>query len=178
MTVLNEQVYTPAANVARQGYNKYGAPAWDQAQNYAQRQWETQVIPQLQSVRGHINGLYMTQVDPSIQRGKAAVLPHYEKANDALRSAYWDHVFPYYARSRPFIGKTYTSGQDMLTTTVLPYAQGTWASVISFAKCEVFPKITGLYSETVEPQLVKIGQRLASYREGKRLRGILDEFNG
>lgn len=177
-TVLNEQVYAPAANIAKQGYDKYGASAWDRTRKYARSQWDAQVIPHLQSVQDHVNGMYKTQIEPHIQRGRAVVLPYYRQANNALLRMYWDYVFPYYARSRPFIGKTYTSGQDMLATTVLPYAQGTWSSVVYFANSQILPKITGLYSENVEPQLVKIGRRLASYKEGRRLRGVLDEFDG
>lgn len=177
VVVLDEQVYTPATNVVKKGHEKYGAPAWEHARTYAQSQWEAQVIPQVQSARDHVNGMLKTHIEPHIQRGKAVLLPYYGKANDALLKVYWDYAFPYYARSRPFIGKTYTSGQDVLATTVLPYAQGTWSSVIYFANSEVLPKISGLYSENVEPQLVKIGQRLASYREGKRLRGVQDEFD-
>lgn len=175
--VFNEHVYSPVAKVTKQGYDRYGAPAWDQVQTYAQKQWETQVVPQLQSVQNHVNGMYKTRVEPYVQQGMANVSPYYQKVNAVFSKAYDEYVLPIYAYSGPFIGKSYTSGQDMLTTTVLPYAHGTWSSFIYFARSEVWPRITGLYSENVEPQLVKIGQRLASYREGKRLRGASEEFN-
>lgn len=178
VVVLDEKVYTPVAKATRQGYDRFGAPALDQAHVYAQKQWDAQVTPRLQSSQDYVTGMYKASVEPHIQHWKGVVSPYYEKANTVLLTVYWDHVFPFYARSRPFIGKTYTSGQDMLTTTVLPYAQGTWSSAIFFANSQVWPMITGLYSENVEPQLVKIGQRLASYREGKRLRGVVEEFNG
>lgn len=120
--------------------------------------------------------MYKAEVEPYVQRGMASMSPYYEKANAVFWKAYGEYVLPIYAYSGPFIGKSYTSGQDMLTTTVLPYAHGTWSSVIYFAHSEVWPRITGLYSENVEPQLHKIGQRLASYREGKRLRGTAEDF--
>lgn len=173
--VVNKHVYTPAATVARQGYDQYAAPALSHAQAYGQQQWEAQVIPRLQKAKESATGLYDSEVAPYAQRAKAVVFPYYNKVNGALITVWDGYVFPVFARSRPFIGKTYTSGQNVLATTVLPYAQSTWSSVIYFANSALWPKLTGLYSENVEPQLVKIGQRLASYREGRRLRKVINE---
>jgi hypothetical protein len=173
--VVNEHVYTPAATVARRGYDQYGAPALDRARAYGQQQWEAQVIPRLQNVKESATGLYNSTVDPYVQHAKDVVFPYYNKVNGAVITVWDGYVFPVFARSRPFIGKTYASGQNVLATTVLPYAQSTWSSVIYFANSALWPKLTGLYSENVEPQLVKIGQRLASYREGRRLRKVMDE---
>ncbi|KAF7115405.1 hypothetical protein CNMCM5793_002221 [Aspergillus hiratsukae] len=173
--VVNKHVYTPAATVARQGYDQYAAPALSHAQAYGQQQWEAQVIPRLQKVKESATGLYDSEVAPYVQRAKGVVFPYYNKVNGALITVWDGYVFPVFARSRPFIGKTYTSGQNVLATTVLPYAQSTWSSVIYFANSALWPKLTGLYSENVEPQLVKIGQRLASYREGRRLRKVINE---
>ncbi|PLB47130.1 hypothetical protein P170DRAFT_448811 [Aspergillus steynii IBT 23096] len=174
---LNEKVYTPAANVAKWGYDKYGAPAFDQVQQYTQQQWERQVVPHLQSAQDSAFRLYKSDVAPHVERVEIALSPYYQKTNDALSSVFRGYVLPFCAQSRPFIGKTYTSGQDILTTTVMPYAQTSWSSVIYFANSSLWPKITGLYSENVEPQLVKIGQRLASYREGKQLRKVVDDVD-
>ncbi|KAF4174094.1 hypothetical protein CNMCM8694_000390 [Aspergillus lentulus] len=173
--VVNEHVYTPAATVARRGYDQYGAPALDRAQAYGQQQWEARVIPRLQNMKESGTRLYNSTVDPYVQHAKGVALPYYNKINGAVIAVWDGYVFPGFARSRPFIGKTYASGQNVLATTVLPYAQSTWSSVIYFANSALWPKLTGLYSENVEPQLVKIGQRLASYREGRRLRKVMDE---
>ncbi|KAH1623181.1 hypothetical protein KXV58_008659 [Aspergillus fumigatus] len=172
---VNEHIYTPAATVARRGYDQYGAPTLDQARAYGQQQWEAQVIPRLQNAKERAIGLYKSTVDPYVQHAKDVVFPYYNKVDGAVITVWDGYVFPVFARSRPFIGKTYTSGQNVLATTVLPYAQSTWSSVIYFANSALWPKLTGLYSENVEPQLVKIGQRLASYREGRRLRKVMDE---
>ncbi|GIC85032.1 uncharacterized protein Aud_000859 [Aspergillus udagawae] len=176
--VVNEHVYTPAATVARRGYDQYGAPALSRARAYGQQQWEAQVIPRLQNVKESATGLYNSEVAPYVQRVKDVVFPYYNKINGAVITVWDGYVFPVFARSRPFIGKTYASGQNVLATTVLPYGQSTWSSVIYFANSALWPKLTGLYSENVEPQLVKIGQRLASYREGRRLRKVMDEVDG
>jgi hypothetical protein len=175
--MINEKVYTPAANVAKLGYDKYGAPAVDQAHAYGSQQWERQVLPRLQSAKDSASEMYNSDVAPHVQRATEVVSPYYQKANTAFNSACVDYIQPFLARTSPLIGKTYTSGQDILTTTVIPYAQSSWSTVIYVANGWLWPKITGLYSENVEPQLVKIGQRLASYREGKQLRKVVDEVD-
>ncbi|CEL00888.1 hypothetical protein ASPCAL00480 [Aspergillus calidoustus] len=174
--VLNEKVYTPASNIARQGYEAYGAPALDRAQVYGQQQWDANVVPHIQTAKAKANVWYEAQVAPHVRQVTAAVSPYYQKVYRAYWTTLDGYVLPFVATYRPFIGKTYASGQGILTTTVLPYAHSTWYHTVYFVNNSVWPKISNLYSENVEPQLVKIGQRLASYREGKRLRSATDEI--
>ncbi|PYI08899.1 hypothetical protein BO78DRAFT_427728 [Aspergillus sclerotiicarbonarius CBS 121057] len=173
--VLNEKVYAPTSRVFKHGYERYGAPALDKAHLYGQQQWETNVVPHLQSATDRVNDLYESQMQPHVERVEAALSPSFQKVNGAVKSAYGDYLLPFGAKYRPFIGKTYTSGQDMLTTTVLPYAQNSWSTAMYFIHSSLWPRVTGLYWENVEPQLVKIGERLASYREEKRLRQAVEE---
>ncbi|KAJ5730340.1 uncharacterized protein N7483_004848 [Penicillium malachiteum] len=173
--VLNKNVYMPTSKLAQAGYKKYGAPALGQAQAYGAAQWRAQVTPRIQVAQGKIHQLYLAEVDPYVQQGVAVVSPYYKQVNNAMFTVYWDHLVPFYTRSQPFIGKTYSTSQDILTTHVMPGAHYTWSSVVYFANSSLWPHVTGLYSEQVEPQLVKIGQRLATYREGKRLRAVVEE---
>lgn len=175
--ILNEQVYAPASKVAKSGYEKYGAPAWQQVQVYGAAQWNAQVTPRVEAAQHKASQLYAAEVDPYVQQGVAAVSPYYQKASSAATTVYWNHFVPFYTRSQPFIGKTYTAGQNVLITHVLPGAKYTWSSAVYFANSSLWPHLTGLYSEQVEPQLVKIGQRLASYREGKRLRAVVEDLD-
>lgn len=175
--VLHERVYTPASKGAKLGYNKYGAPALAQARLYGTQQWELQVTPRLQTTKDKAYKLYLAEVDPYVQQSVAVVLPYYQKANTAALTIYWGHLVPFYTRSKPFIGKAYSVSHGVLVTHVMPGAQYTWSSVVYFARSSLWPHVTGLYSEQVEPQLVKIGQRLVSYREGKRLRAVIEEVD-
>lgn len=171
--IAHEKIYVPAASVAKRSYDEYGAPALHQAQAYGKQQWEAQVVPHINSAKDSASVLYDAHVAPHADRVAASISPYSQKANAAFRSVCDQYIVPFYAHSRPFIGKTYTSGQDILATTVLPYAQSTWSSAIYLANHELWPRIAGLYSGNVEPQLVKIGQRLAIYREGKPLRSVM-----
>lgn len=174
---FNKQVYAPTSKLAHAGYEKYGAPAWEQAQTYGAAQWKVQVTPRVEAAQDKVHKLYLTEVDPYVQQGFMVVSPYYHKLDSVVRTVYWDHLVPLYTRSQPFIGKTYATSQEILVTHVMPGARYTWSSVVYFANSSLWPHITGLYSEQVEPQLVKIGQRLASYREGKRLRAVVEEMD-
>ncbi|KAJ5628777.1 hypothetical protein N7490_011005 [Penicillium lividum] len=175
--VLNKQVYTPASKLAQASYERYGAPAWEQAQAYGAAQWKVQVTPRVEAVQDKVHQLYLAEVDPYVQQSFAVVSPYYQKVNSVALTVYWNHLVPFYTRSQPFIGKTYVTSQDILVTHVVPGVQYTWSSVVYFANSSLWPHVTGLYSEQVEPQLVKIGQRLASYREGNRLRAVIEELD-
>jgi hypothetical protein len=173
--VLNEKIYTPASNIAKQGYEKYGAPALAQAQGYGQQQWDANVVPHIQAAKDKATDWYGAQVAPHVEYITVTISPYYQKAHGAYWTTLEGYILPFAAKYRPFIGKTYTSGQEILTTTILPHAQSAWSSTIYLVNNSVWPKISSLYSENVEPQLVKIGQRLASYREGSRLRSVAGE---
>lgn len=175
VSVVNEQVYVPATTLARKNFDKYGAPAWNQARAYGEERWGAHVVPHLELAQDSVNKIYMSKFDPYVQHAVLVVSPYYKKASDAAAFTYGNYLIPLYVQSSPFIGKTYTSGQEILTTQVLPYAHGSWLSAVYFANSQLWPKVTGLYSENVEPQLVKIGERLASYREGKKLRASVEE---
>ncbi|KAL3480748.1 hypothetical protein BJX99DRAFT_254412 [Aspergillus californicus] len=173
--VLNEKVYTPASNVAKLGYERYGAPALDRAQTYGQKQWDANVVPHVQSAKGKANEWYGAQVAPHVEYITITASPYYHKAHGVYWTTLDGYILPFFAKCQPFIGKTYSSGQGILTTTLMPYAQSSWSSTIYLFNNSIWPKISSLYSENVEPQLVKIGQRLASYREGNRLGSVTDE---
>ena len=151
--------------------------ALKQAQAYGIEQWQNQVTPRLETAQNKVHQLYIAEIDPYVQQSVAVVSPYYQWANTVVRNLYQGHLVPFYARSRPFIGKAYSTSQGVLTTHVLPGAQYTWSSAVYFANSSLWPHVTGLYSEQVEPQLVKIGQRLASYREGKRLRAVIEDVD-
>jgi hypothetical protein len=175
--IVHQRVYTPASKYAKLGYAKYGAPALGQAQMYGAQQWQLQVTPRVQTVQDKVNQLYLAEVDPYVQQVVTVVSPYYQQANAAALTVYWGHLVPFYTQSKPFIGKAYSTSHGVLTTHVMPGAQYTWSSAVYFANSSLWPHVTGLYSEQVEPQLVKIGQRLASYREGKRLRAVVEEVD-
>ncbi|GAD93101.1 conserved hypothetical protein [Paecilomyces variotii No. 5] len=174
---FHDHVYSPVAKVAKSGYETYGAPTISQAQVYGKKQWETEAVPRLRSAQAGAKEIYEANVGPHVERAVAVIKPHYDNVNGKAKELYSVYVLPSYDRSRPFIAKTYSSGQVILMDNVLPFTHTAWSSIVYFVNSTLWPSITGLYSENVEPQLVKIGERLASYREGKKLRAVVDDVD-
>jgi hypothetical protein len=46
-----------------------------------------------------------------------------------------------------------------------------------FFERRIFPRIRLLYGENVEPQLVRIGERLGRYRDGRKLKAAVDDVD-
>jgi hypothetical protein len=57
----------------------------------------------------------------------------------------------------------------------IPYAQWAWQTSWAFVERTLWPKMRILYGENVEPQLVRIGERLGRYRDGKNIQAAVDE---
>jgi hypothetical protein len=177
-SLFNERVYTPASKIAKDGYEAYGAPALAQVGEYGQQKWEEVAVPQLKSIQVSANTLYKDKLDPYVQQVIVVVTPYTDTVTSQAADIHNGYILPSYIRSKPFIIKAYSSSQDVLSETVIPLAHQGWSSLAVFIKGNLLPTVTGLYSENVEPQLVKIGERLASYREGKKLRTVVDEYEG
>ncbi|OKL61482.1 hypothetical protein UA08_03638 [Talaromyces atroroseus] len=175
-SVLNERVYTPASRIAKHGYETYGAPAIAQAGEYGQQKWEVVAVPQLMSIQASAHTLYKDKLDPYVQQVLDVVTPYTETISNQATDIHNGYILPSYIRSKPLIVRAYSSSRDVLTRTVIPLAHQGWSTLAIFVKGSLLPTVTGLYSENVEPQLVKIGERLASYREGKKLRTVVDEY--
>ncbi|KAH8696034.1 hypothetical protein BGW36DRAFT_320838 [Talaromyces proteolyticus] len=173
---FNERVYTPVSKVAIDGYRSYGAPALARAGDYVQQQWEAVVVPQLKSAQTKANSFYKNSVDPHVQKAILVVTPYSNALTNTAAQLQEEYLLPIYTRSKPYLGHISSSGQEFFVGTAVPLAHRSWSSLTVFVRGNLLPTITGLYSENVEPQLVKIGERLASYREGRKLRTVVDEF--
>ena len=79
-----------------------------------------------------------------------------------------------YIASRPHVEKAYTFGHKLTTEIGLPYAKRAWSSAVVFIDRTIWPQLRILYGENVEPQLVRIGERLGRYRDGKKLKAAME----
>lgn len=71
--------------------------------------------------------------------------------------------------------ETYAFGHKLAVETGLPYAKSVLASTALFFDRTLWPKIRILYGENVEPQLVRIGERLGRYRDGRKLKAAMED---
>ncbi|KAK2789477.1 hypothetical protein FQN53_001924 [Emmonsiellopsis sp. PD_33] len=172
---FNEKIYTPTANFATRSYHSYGAPHVQKGVVYANKQWDTVVTPQLDSLQTSVINVYKSSVEPHYTHAVMLVKPYYQATSTHFDNAWQAYILPFYNHAKPVIGKAYSSTYDTAVNTVFPYSKKAWSSVILLINDTLLPGITGLYFENVEPQLVRIGEKLASYREGRKLGAGVEE---
>ena len=170
---INDRVYIPASEFAKHSYHTYGAPALSHARKFGEKQWHEEVIPRLYAAQEAVGRIYVSHMNPYVQRILTAVEPYTVRVTHVNEK----YLLPLFIHSKTFLGRTFAAGQETFTTTALPLAKRAWSSTVVFVNGAVWPMITSLYSENVEPQLVKIGERLASYREGQKLRSAVEEID-
>lgn len=172
---FRDQVYYPVTNVSTKAYHTYGAPRLAQGSIYAEKQWNDFVSPQLQSAKSSLDGLYDAYLGHHIQQVKSITAPQYDLVSTQLASLRDGYLIPAYTRSKPTIDKVYNSAQQFIVEIVIPYTCKGWSNLVLLFNGTLRPHVASLYFENVEPQLVRIGAKLASYREGRKLKRLQEE---
>lgn len=174
---LDQQIFTPSVTFGKQNYARYGAPQVDKARGYGQDQWVKVIQPQFDAAQAQAKSQYETSLAPQVSKVSAAAAPYYTASRDNLLDIYDMYLLPAYTTSRPYAEKTYAMGRKVAIENCLPYAQSAWASTIVFVDRTLWPKLRVLYGQNVEPQLVRIGERLGRYRDSKKLKAAAEEVD-
>ena len=175
---FNAQVYSPALDLGKQKYEKYGAPRVDEAQVYIQDKWEKIIKPQIDIAQLQVRQQYDSNLAPHVSKASSAAAPYLTTGRESASQLYGDYVLPAYASSRPYAENTYAIGHKFAVETGLPYVKTAWSSASIFFNRTLWPKVRILYGENVEPQLVRIGERLGRYRDGRKLKAVMEEADG
>lgn len=155
----DQKVLTPAWAYA----NKYGGPRIVQAQAFGQTQWEKNVQPELVKYQGLAKAKYDQTLAPHVDQVSSAVAPYYEVARTNALQTYHDLLLPSYVFVQPYAQQGYTTALAFTTETAIPSAVWAWNKTYVFLDGTVWPQLRFIYTENVEPQLQKIGQRLGRY---------------
>ena len=172
---FNREIYTPSFDYGKQTYDTYGAPKVEQIREFGQEQWEKIVKPQLDTAQFQAKKQYESNLAPHVSKASAAAAPYYTSSRDGVTQIYSAHVLPAFEASRPYVERSYAVGHQVFIDTGLPYVTTAWEYTAAFFNRTLWPKLRVLYGENVEPQLVRIGERLGRYRDGKRIRAVLEE---
>jgi hypothetical protein len=170
---LDKRIITPATVLGK----KYGAPRVAQAQAFGQAQWEKTLQPQVEKFQAIAKGKYDETLAPHVEKVIAATAPYYEIAKTNAFQTYYGHILPTYNAIQPYALQGYDTLSDFTVNTAVPYSKWAWATGAIFVERTVWPKVRILYGENVEPQLVRIGERLGRYRDGKKLKAVVDEVD-
>jgi len=170
---LDTKVIAPATALGV----KYGAPRVAQAQAFGQEQWSKNLQPQVSRVQDLARQQYDANLAKHVNTVTDGATPYYNIAKTSALQTYYGHVLPTYRTVQPYAAQGYELASDFAVNTALPYSK--WALVTGgvFLDRTVWPRLRILYGENVEPQLVRIGERLGRYRDGKKIQAVVDEID-
>ncbi|KAL8668683.1 MAG: hypothetical protein Q9168_006697 [Polycauliona sp. 1 TL-2023] len=174
---LEQKIYTPAVTLGKQNYDQYGAPRVRQASDYGHLQWEKTVKPVLDNTQTQATTQYNTHLAPHVDKAWKFGEYYYVTSRENALSIYSSRILPAYVTSRPYVEKAYSGSRNFAVRTGLPYAQSAWDSTLVVFNRTVWPQLRILYGENIEPQLVRIGERLGRYRDGRKLKAAVEDID-
>ncbi|KAI1373343.1 hypothetical protein F4677DRAFT_429360 [Hypoxylon crocopeplum] len=181
----------PYVNVAKPYYNtvdrvvitptrtyavKYGGPQVAQARAFSQVKWEKNVQPQLSKYQALAKTQYDQAVAPHVKTVSAAVSPYYDITRTNALQTYHEFVLPAYLFVQPYAARGYDVAYSFTADTAVPSTVWAWNKTYAFLDSTIWPHLRDVYVMKVEPQLVRIGERLGRYKE-KKPKSATDEVN-
>lgn len=170
---IDEHIVTPAITLGK----KYGGPRVAQAQEIVYTQWTQTVQPHLQTYKDKVEQQYAQTLAPHVNKATEAVGPYYGTVRDGALQTYHDTILPTYNLVKPHALTAYGLGSDFVVNTGIPYTKWAWASASVLIERKIWPRVRILYGENVEPQLIRIGERLGRYRDGKKLKAAIEDLD-
>lgn len=167
---LDKTVIAPTTTLGK----RYGAPLVVQAQAFGQSQWEKNVQPQVGKYQVLLSEKYDQNLAPHLDAAAAVTGPYFEIAKTNAYQTYYGHILPTYNAVHPYAAQGYGLASNFTVNTAVPYSKWAWTTGAVFIDRTVWPKVKILYGKNVEPQLVRIGERLGRYRDGKKLQAVFD----
>jgi hypothetical protein len=152
-----EQVLVPTYNFAA----RYAAPRIEQARQIGWHQWERNLQPRLNLYQNLSHVWYQDTVAPHVQQAFQVVEPYLEMSKESALQMYHEVILPVYDRVCPYALSGYRACVDFTTST----ANWAWTNVFVFLDGTVCPHARRLYTQHVEPQLVRIGERLGRHKQ-------------
>ncbi|KAG6021604.1 hypothetical protein E4U19_005607 [Claviceps sp. Clav32 group G5] len=157
---LNDNVLKPS----RQYATLYGTPIVNKGQKFAHAQWKTNGEPQLYRLQTLTKSQYNKSIAPYLTTTGAIVGPYYNFAHKHTAQACHDYLLPGYEFTRDCAVYVYNAAAGFTKTTALPATCWAWGKTNAFLDTAVWPQLRVVYVENVQPQLVRIGERLGRYR--------------
>ncbi len=133
--------------------------------------------PQITKLSTAAKQQYDQTLGPHVEKVKAATSPYYALAKDSALQTYFTTILPTYNAMQPYVQQAYQLGNKFAVNTGIPYATWAWSSAVVFLDRTLWPRARIIYGENIEPQLVRIGERLGRYRDGKKLQAVIDEVD-
>ncbi|RYP68142.1 hypothetical protein DL769_005588 [Monosporascus sp. CRB-8-3] len=146
---------------------KYGGPKLAQAQAYGQVQWEKQVQPQVAKFQSLARHQYDQTVSPYVAKASVVLGPYYDIAKANAFQTYHELLLPTYSFIQPYLLHSYDAVYAFTKDAVVPSTVWAGNKAYLFLDSTIWPRLRDVYTATVEPQLVRIGERLGRYNRKK-----------
>ncbi|KAL7959300.1 hypothetical protein V8C34DRAFT_280321 [Trichoderma compactum] len=163
---VDSSVLTPARAYAVQ----YGGPWVEKGQEQVWAQWEKHGQPQVAQLRALSQKQYEETIAPYLESAGEVFGPYYEIGHTNSLRLYYQVLLPSYELVQPYAHQGYNAASSFTTGTALPTAQWVWGKTNAFLNKAVWPQVRMVYVENVEPQLVRIGERLERYKNRAKTR--------
>ncbi|KAI0554089.1 hypothetical protein F4679DRAFT_344994 [Xylaria curta] len=162
-STLDHKVITPGRIYAV----KYGGPRVAQAQAFGYAQWEKSVQPQMLKYQALARTQYDNTISPHVDKATTAIAPYYDIARTNALQTYHEILVPAYTFVQPYAIQSYDVAYGLTKNTIIPSTVWAWNKTYAFLDSAVWPHVRDVYVLKVEPQLVRIGERLGRYNEKK-----------
>ncbi|KAI8951743.1 hypothetical protein F4801DRAFT_544196 [Xylaria longipes] len=162
-STLDRKVITPGRAYAV----KYGGPRVAQAQAFGYAQWEKSVQPQVLKYQSLARTQYDHTISPYVDKAATGIAPYYDIARTNALQTYHEILVPAYTFVQPYATQGYDVAYGLTKNTVIPSTVWAWNKTYAFLDSAIWPHVRDVYVLKVEPQLVRIGERLGRYKEKK-----------
>lgn len=154
---------------------RYGSPLVERGQDFVATQWEVNGQPHLTRLQIIAKMRHDQFVAPHLERANEALGPYIASAKAGTAHAMEHYGVPAYHFVTPYAVMVYGAAHQVVMTTVVPTANWAWTSTNTFLDTAVWPQLRLVYQDNVEPQLVRIGERLERYRSKAKLRVLREK---
>lgn len=169
-----EPYVAPVVAFSKDKYSSYGAPRVEQARKYLGAEWERTVQPQLENAQVKVKDQYDVHLAPHVNQVSDAVAPYYEQTKDSMMEIYRLSLLPTYEATLPYARTGYAHGHHIVSHIVFPFVRSAKDVTWIFISRTLWPQLRVLYGDNVEPQLVRISERLGRYKDQRKIEAVVD----
>jgi len=125
------------------------------------------VQPQIVKYQKLAQEQYDKTVSPYVEKATTAIAPYYDIARTNGLQTYHEFFVPTYEFIHPYVSSGYDAVYSFTKDNVVPSTIWAWNKAYAFLDAAVWPHVRDVYVLKVEPQLVRIGERLGRYKDQK-----------
>lgn len=173
LETAKQMVFVPALDYGNKVYDTYGRQRVDLATAYGQKQWDSSVKPRIELTQRAAIEQYQQSLAPHVDSFVKSSSPYFDQAKSGVISTYGSYVLPACMVTMPYLQQGYEVGYTVAADRVFPYLNQGYQVSSGWVGRNALPQLFALYVDNIEPQLVRIGERLGRYSDRRRLKAAV-----